>query len=259
MAFRIGIVGTGGIGQGHIKRVNEHVMDAYVSAVYDWNQDVCRKVAAECGAKPFDNGHDLINSPDVDAVIIACADPGHEEYSVAAIQAGKYVLCEKPLSDTVEGCERIMEAEMAGGKRLLSVGFMRRFDKDYRDMKQLIDNDVIGRPLVVHAQHRNAAPTFKFTTEMSATNALVHEFDVTRFLIGDDDEYVSAYLVCPRPSRYAEEGFLDPQCVYLKTKNGVCIDLEFYMTSRYGSGCLPQIPAGRRHRGNSDQGKTGIL
>ncbi len=234
--LRIGFIGTGGMGQHHIENIMSTIPGATVVAVNDANEQVAQQVAANCGARYIADPYALIRAEDVDAVMIASWDPTHEGFSIAAIEAGKYVFCEKPLSDTPEGCQRIMEAEMKAGKRLLQVGFMRRYDKDYRELREVIASGTIGIPLVIHATHRNLAPAggAEITNDMAATNSLVHEFDVTRFLIGGNDTYVSAQLVTPRPSRFCGEGLLDPQLVYLETSSGIRIDLEMYWYCRYG-------------------------
>ena len=227
--LRIGFIGTGGMGQHHIGNIQSVIPGATVVAVNDANAEVAKKVAASCGALCMEDPYALIRADDVDAVMIASWDPTHEGFSIAAIEAGKYVFCEKPLSDTPEGCIRIMEAEQKAGKRLLQVGFM-------RELREVIEKGTIGIPLVVHAQHRNLAPAggAKITSDMSATNALVHEFDITRFLIGDDDTYISAQLVAPRSSRFCGDDLIDPQLVYLETQKGVRVELEIYWYCRYG-------------------------
>lgn len=234
--MHIGVIGTGGMGQHHIENIKSVIPGAKVVAVNDTDEAVAKQVAAFCGAHYMEDPYELIRSSDVDAVMIASWDPTHEAYSIAALEEKKYVFCEKPLSDTPVGCIRIMEAEQRAGKRLLQVGFMRRFDQDYRELRSVIQKGMIGMPLVVHAQHRNLAPagSAAITSDMSATNALVHEFDITRFLIGDDDVYVSAQLVCPRSSRFCGDDLIDPQLVYLETKNGVRVELEIYWYCRYG-------------------------
>ena len=234
--LRIGVIGTGGMGRHHIGNIQTAIPDAKVVAVNDANPEVAGQVAAGCGARLVENPQALICADDVDAVMIASWDPTHEAFSIAAIEAGKYVFCEKPLSDTPEGCQRIMEAEQKAGKRFLQVGFMRRYDRDYRELRAMIASGAIGMPLVVHAQHRNLAPAggAKITSDMSATNALVHEFDITRFLIGGDDTYVSAQLVSPRSSRFCGDDLIDPQLVYLETRNGIRVELEIYWYCRYG-------------------------
>ena len=93
--------------------------------------------------------------PGVDAIIVASWGPTHEEYVLAGIAAGKQVFCEKPLATTREACERILDAEVAAGRRLVMVGFMRRYDDGYRAMKEALDRGDIGAPLVFHSAHRN--------------------------------------------------------------------------------------------------------
>ena len=87
------------------------------------------------GATVFDNGMDLITSDQVDAVLMASIGETHAAFMLACIAAGKPVLCEKPLAPTMPECVQILEAEVAFGKRLVMVGFMRRFDPGYREVK----------------------------------------------------------------------------------------------------------------------------
>lgn len=231
--LRVGVIGTGGIGRAHVERIATCIPDAKVVAVNDISEESAREVAEQYGVRWEKDPHALINAEDVDAVIVATWDRTHEEFVVSAIKAGKHVFCEKPLSDTSQGCRNIMDAEIAGGKKLLMVGFMRRYDRGYRQMKAAIENRELGEPLLVHAQHRNAAPTGeKHTTEMSVNGALVHEFDITRWLI--NDEYETAQLICPKSTRNADEDLIDPQMVILRTRSGIHIDLEIYMNCRYG-------------------------
>ena len=78
----------------------------------------------------------MIASDDIDAVVVTTLDPFHEQYVMAAIKAGKYVFCEKPLAPEADACKRIVEAEMATGKQLVQVGFMRRYDPGYGQLKK---------------------------------------------------------------------------------------------------------------------------
>lgn len=231
--LRVGVIGTGGIGRAHAERLTRYISNASVTAVNDINETAARATAEACGARFEGDPHALIEASDVEAVLIASWDRTHEEFAKAAIRAGKWVFCEKPLSDSADGCRRVIEEEKRKGKRLLTVGFMRRYDQGYQQMKETVAGGSLGAPLMVHAQHRNAAPTGEeHTTVMSVSGALVHEFDITRFLL--DDEYVSAQMVLPRTTRHAHPGLIDPQIVLLRTKKGTAVDLEIFMNCRYG-------------------------
>ena len=231
--LRIGVVGAGAIGSGHAKLLNGRISGASIVAVNDIKEENARKLAGECDARLVRDPHELIASKDVEAVLVTSWDPTHEEYVISALEHGKYVFCEKPLSHTSAGCRRIMAVEMAGGKRLLQVGFMRRFDEYYRQLKQILSEGRLGSPLMVHCHHRNQWPAGAVhTTDTLITRALSHEFDILRWLLEDD--YVSVQMIRPAPSKYAEEGLLDPQQALLRTRRGVCIDAEIAMHARYG-------------------------
>lgn len=231
--LRVGVIGTGGIGRAHAERLTKYIANADVVAVNDINETAAKATAEACGARYEADPIALIHAEDVDAVLIASWDRTHEQFVCETIEAGKFVFCEKPLSNTADGCRHVIEVEQKAGKRLLTVGFMRRYDKGYQQMREVIASGRLGEVLMVHAQHRNAAPTGeKHTTVMSVSGALVHEFDITRFLL--DDEYVSAQMILPRSTRNADEDLIDPQMVMLRTKKGIHIDLEIYMNCRYG-------------------------
>lgn len=219
MELQIGVVGLGAIGRDHVKRLTERITGCKVAAVSEMNEELGRKVAQQYNAKFYADGEELINSPEVQAVMVTTWDPAHAQYVLAAIRAGKYVFCEKPLATEVSECETILAEEQKFGKRIVQVGFMRRYDPGYVEMKQAIEDGKIGLPLIVHACHRNMNHAATMTSEMSIKNSGVHEIDIFRWLL--DDEYVSGQVVLPRQSRIsAGEGLQDPQIMMLRTKRG---------------------------------------
>lgn len=133
--LRIGVVGTGAIGRTHIERINTKLQGAKVVACADVNADFCKSVAEKYGIQAFETGEAMIESDAIDAVVCTTADPFHEQYVMASIRAGKPVFCEKPLAPKVDACKRIVDAEMETGKHLVQVGFMRRFDPGYQQLK----------------------------------------------------------------------------------------------------------------------------
>ena len=156
MTVRIGVIGTGMIGRDHTRRIQQVLAGAEVVALSDYNPDAARAVQADLApkARVYDKGEDLIAADDVDAVLVTSTGATHEPYVLAAIAAGKPCFCEKPLATTADGAKRIVDAEVAHGKRLVQVGFMRRYDAGYVALKQAVDSQ-IGAPIMVHAAHRN--------------------------------------------------------------------------------------------------------
>ena len=156
MTVRVGVIGTGMIGQDHIRRITRVLSGGAVVAVTDADTGRAQQAAARLpGATVLPSGRDVIGDGRVDAVLVTSWAQTHEEHVLAAIEAGKPVFCEKPLARTAEACGRIIDAEMATGRRLVQVGFMRRYDAAYNALKAVLDDGGIGAPLLMHCAHRN--------------------------------------------------------------------------------------------------------
>ncbi|HVC74765.1 MAG TPA: Gfo/Idh/MocA family oxidoreductase, partial [Mycobacteriales bacterium] len=177
------------------------------------------------------DGQALVDAADVDAVIVASWGPTHEEYVLACLAAGKPVFCEKPLATSQEACRRVLDAEVALGRRLVQVGFMRRYDPAYRAMKDVVTSGAIGAPLLVHSRHRNPSVPSHYVREMAITDSAVHDFDIVRWLL--DEDFVSATVLTPRRSRHGTD-LQDPLLIILRTDSGVLVDVETSANSRYG-------------------------
>ncbi len=234
MTVRFGVIGCGAIGQEHIKRITNTLSGGTIVAVNDINEENAKKVVSTLGldAKVYTDGHALVAAADVDAVLVTCWGPAHKEFVLSAVNAGKYVFCEKPLATTADDCLEIVEAEIKQGKHLVQVGFMRRFDAGYVALKQAIDAGQIGAPLMLHAAHRNPAVDDRYTTDMAINDTMIHEIDVLHWLL--DDEYASVQVVYPRKTKLASGHLADPQIVMVETKKGVRIDVEIFVNCKYG-------------------------
>ena len=232
MHRRIGVIGAGLMGLTHVRLLTGAVSGAEVVAVSDAVPEAARRAAAEAG---IDTVHTdalaLIEDARVEAVVIASPAPTHEAFTVACIEAGKPVLCEKPLADSLEASRRVLDAELAAGRRLVPVGFMRRFDPGYADMKTKLDAGLVGRPVLVHCAHRNPVVPASFGSEMIVTDTVVHEMDTVRWLLGQ--EIVRATVLTPRPTSLAAEGVDDPLFVIFQTEDGALADVEAFVNAQY--------------------------
>jgi myo-inositol 2-dehydrogenase / D-chiro-inositol 1-dehydrogenase len=188
--------------------------------------------AAPQGAAVFDSPQALIRSDTVDAVVICSWGPAHEEQLLDCIAAGKPVFCEKPMVTSEAAALRVMAAEQAHGRRLVQVGFMRRFDADYRRLKAVIDGGNLGAPLMYHSVHRNASvPTGLYTSDMPLNDTLVHDADVSRWLL--NDEIAAVEVRVPRRSTHGGE-LRDPTLVLLHMHSGAIVDVEISVNIAYG-------------------------
>ncbi|WP_304459289.1 Gfo/Idh/MocA family protein [Alicyclobacillus sendaiensis] len=234
MTVRFGVIGTGAIGREHIRRVEQRLSGGKVVAVTDISLDAARRCidALQLDARLCESEDEVLQDPSVDAVIITSWGPAHEGSVLKAVAAGKYVFVEKPLATTVDGCLRIVEAEARTGRRLVQVGFMRRYDAGYVALKREIESGRYGAPLMVRCVHRNAFVDERYTTDMAVLDTLIHELDVTRWLLGDD--YASVQVLYPKVTRHAHAGLQDPQIFNLVTQSGVVITAEVFVNCQYG-------------------------
>jgi myo-inositol 2-dehydrogenase / D-chiro-inositol 1-dehydrogenase len=233
MALRIGVIGAGLMGSTHVRLLSAGVAGVDVVAVSDALTANAERIAEEAGgSRVYADGPELIADAEVDAVVIASPAETHAPFALACLEAGKPVLCEKPLAATSEAALRVVEAEAALGRRLVQVGFMRRYDPAYAELKRQADAGAIGTPVLVHCVHRNPAVAPTFTSEMIITDTVVHEIDVVRWLLGQ--EVVRATVYARRASAESPPGLRDPQLVLLETEEGVVVDVEAFVTARYG-------------------------
>ena len=231
MTIRVGLIGAGVMGADHARTLATQISGATLQVVCDADAARAKAVAAEWGvANTAADPLPVIKRPDVDAVLIASPDATHGELTMAAIKAGKPVLCEKPLAPASAECLRVIDAEMRGGKRLVQVGFMRRFDPSYADMKAVLQSGTVGQPLMFHCFHRNVSAPPWFTSSMAITNSAPHEFDIARWLLEADYKSISVF----RPSGVAAEKPGAPVFMVAETTKGQLVNIEINNNAAYG-------------------------
>jgi myo-inositol 2-dehydrogenase/D-chiro-inositol 1-dehydrogenase len=215
--------------------LRRYVSGATVSMVAD--VDPARARAAGAGVpdvRVTEDAFALIDDPAVDAVVIASHDATHADLTIAAIRAGKPVMCEKPLAPTVDECVRVVQAEAAAvgdGTPLVSVGFMRRFDPAYSELKSALRAGACGTPLLMHCVSRGVSSAPGSTSESSIIGSAIHEFDVVPWLL--DAPITEVSWQAPR-SAPEVTGLQDPQLILLRTADGVLTTVEVFLNARYG-------------------------
>ena len=234
MELKICVVGCGMIGREHIERIQNRIKNATVVAVCDVFEEGAKKgaeIAGE-GTKVYTDFNAAINDPDVNAVVVTTPGAFHKDPVIAAIKAGKPVFSEKPLANTAADCKAVVDAEMASGKHLVQVGFMRRYDRGYNQVKELLDSGKFGAPLVVKCTHRADGVAEDYTTAMAVTDTAIHEIDCLPWLV--NDEWDEVQCIMPKITSKAHKGLQDPQVMILKTKGGVVVVLEVNVNCGFG-------------------------
>ncbi|KAA0103763.1 Gfo/Idh/MocA family protein [Mycolicibacterium sp. P1-5] len=228
--LRVAVLGVGIMGADHVARLTSKISGAQVTVVNDYLAEKAERIAAGIpGCRVIADPLDAIADAGVDAVVLATPGPTHEKQLLACLEHSKPVLCEKPLTTDMETSLEVVKREAELGKRLIQVGFMRRFDREYAALKAMLDSGQLGRPLVLHCAHRNPAVPPSFDSAMIVRDSLVHEVDVTRFLF--DEEIVSIQIITPSANPAAPEGLADPQIAIMRTASGKHVDVELFVTT----------------------------
>ncbi len=234
---RIGVLGVGRIGRMHVRNLTAHVPEARVVAVADIVEEAARQVAAEHGIPDaYGDPRYVIERPDVDAVFICTSTDTHAALIEQAAQAGKHIFCEKPLDLDVERIRQVLRVVDEAGVKL-QVGFQRRFDPSFRRARDLIAAGKIGEPHILRITSRDPAPPPLAYIKVSGgifLDMTIHDFDMSRFLLGDEPEEIFAtggVLIDPA---IGEAGDLDTAVITLRFRKGTLATIDNSRKAVYG-------------------------
>jgi myo-inositol 2-dehydrogenase/D-chiro-inositol 1-dehydrogenase len=228
----VGVVGTGGMGGMHAHCLHRKVAGARVAAVSDVDAQRAGKVAGECGgAAVFGDAVEMIRDERVEAVVIASPDPTHAELVHECLRLGKPVLCEKPLATSPEEALGIVEAEVEAGRKLVQVGFMRRYDPQHVDVKNVAASGAIGEPVLFKGWHRNAQIPPGVDSEWVVINAAIHDLDSARWML---DAEVQEAFVRGLNTTGGGEGQYDLQLIQLTFADGRLAMIEVNVDAQFG-------------------------
>lgn len=156
MTVRVGLVGAGAMGEAHLQTLSREVHGARVVAIADTDTQRASALVEKLGLAEVafvDDPHRLVRMPHVDAVLIASPDETHHDLVMTCLDTATPVLREKPLATTADGCRQIVDHESEGGRRLVQLGYMRRFDPGYAAMKDTLDAGHHSRVRILPAHH----------------------------------------------------------------------------------------------------------
>ena len=206
--FKIGIIGCGKIAQ--VRHIPEYAAnpDAELAGYFDLNLERAEQLAQQYGGKAFASYQDLLADPSIDAVSVCTANSSHAEISIAALRAGKHVLCEKPMATTQADCDAMVQAAEESG-RYLMIGQNQRLAKAHVKAKELIDSGLIGEIISFRTTFGHGGPetwsvdpgksTWFFDKNRAAMGAMadlgIHKTDLIHYLTGDHVVETTARLV----------------------------------------------------------------
>jgi myo-inositol 2-dehydrogenase / D-chiro-inositol 1-dehydrogenase len=235
--LKLGVIGTGRIGKVHIATLVQNVPQAEVVAIADVNLTSANEVAKAFGITTvFSNYMDVINHPEVEAVVLCSPTDTHARYIVDAAKAGKHIFCEKPVDLSLEIIKGALDAVSKAGVKLM-VGFNRRFDPNFSKIKQMVSDGKIGDPHILKITSRDPAPP---PAEYSAVSGgmfmdmTIHDFDMARYIAGSEvtEVYTNAtVLVDPA---IGKAGDVDTAIITLTFANGAIGVIDNSRKAVYG-------------------------
>jgi myo-inositol 2-dehydrogenase/D-chiro-inositol 1-dehydrogenase len=213
---RLALIGLGNMGMAHLQIFKSLEPQARISAVADSHVRFAERAAAAVPtAAVFHDALDCVHNADVDAVVVATADHTHHEIVHACIGRGLPVLCEKPLTTSADQSLQLVNAERTTGRRLVQVGYMRRFDRDYQNMHRTLQSGQVGELVLISQRHRNPLSVITFDEQELIASSASHDIDIFRWLTGEDIKGVSAI------AKTSQDGSSVTVVVTLTSQSGV--------------------------------------
>ena len=235
--LRIGIIGAGRIGKVHTETIAQSIIDAEVAAIADVNVEEAKKLAERFLVKNVSSNYqDILNNKEIDAVLICSPTNTHAQYIVEAARAGKHIFCEKPIDLDLTTIQNAIDVVDECGVKLM-LGFNRRFDSNFRKIKQMVAEGKIGDPHILKITSRDPAPPPAEYVAVSGGMFLdmtIHDFDMARFIVGSEVEEVFVVAGVMVDKKIGEAGDVDTAVITLKFENGAMGVIDNSRKAVYG-------------------------
>jgi predicted dehydrogenase len=235
----IGVLGVGEMGKRHAENLRRLVPEARLVAVADVAADRARQTAEELEIeKSFRSLEDMLDCKEIGAVLIATPDKFHAKAIETAANAGKDILCEKPIATTRADAQRAVDAVIKNGVRL-QIGFMRRYDPAYAAAMKRVEAGEIGEPVIFKSvgRDKDVPPLAAYQSNINGMlfyNNTIHDFDLARWAMRDEVTEVHAYTTVAIRPEVAQYGDVVASVVNVKYAHGAIGNVESYVQAIYG-------------------------
>lgn len=219
------MIGIALMGAGRMARVHAQAVPAAgakLVTVYDLVPAAAEALAAEMGAAVARSAQEAFERPDVAAVLVATSSDTHVELIGQAVQAGKAVMCEKPLAPTLAEAQRCVDA-LGGQAGKVFLAFNRRFDPGHAAVKQAIEAGGIGALEQLTITSRDPfPPPLEYIPKSGGLfrDMMIHDFDMARWMLGEEPVSVFSRGSCLVDPKIGALGDVDTACVSLVTSSG---------------------------------------
>jgi myo-inositol 2-dehydrogenase/D-chiro-inositol 1-dehydrogenase/scyllo-inositol 2-dehydrogenase (NAD+) len=224
----------------HALNATQWVVPAELVCVVDADETVREKAAAELGVPGFDSLEKALGGASFDGVVVTSPTSTHAELAVMAAEAGRHVLCEKPMALTLEECDGMAAAATKAGV-VLQIGFVRRFQPEFVAAKRRVDEGLVGRPMLVKSLTRGPGLPPAWAHDIRRSNGMLaevnsHDFDCVRWLVGSEIERVYAETANFKGVErgVVAAGFYDNAVVTLRFASGALGTIDGTCPADYG-------------------------
>ena len=235
---KVGIIGAGRIGKVHIESICTGVRNAQIVTVADpyMTEETAAWIRSMGDIHVTKDYKEILGDANIDAVIICSSTDTHSIISVEAIEAGKHVFCEKPIDHDIDKINKVIEALKKTNVKY-QVGFNRRFDHNFKTVKEAVVGGKIGTPHIIKVTSRDPEPPSPEYAKVSGGMFLdmtIHDFDMVRYLAGCDavEIYVQAAVLVDE--KIGEAGDVDTAVITLKMENGAIAVIDNSRKAAYG-------------------------
>ena len=233
----VGVIGAGRIGKLHIEHLAQNIPEAELLSICSLNRPGAESIAEQYNIPMLTTDYNtLLADANIDAVLVTSSTDTHVEISQAAAKAGKHIFCEKPIAfDLKQIDETLAIVEDAGVK--FQIGFNRRFDVSFKRVREAVASGEIGEPHIIRITSRDPAPPPIEYVKVSGgifLDMTIHDFDMARYLIGDEVVEVYAAGGVRVDPKIGEAGDIDTTVITLRFENGVIGTIDNSREAVYG-------------------------